>query len=74
VFVVRVVDGELTQVVRGESSGRPDACVKTDPDTFGDLLSGRQPLPAARASGRLAMTGDMRAVQRLLSAVRAGAR
>jgi DNA-binding HxlR family transcriptional regulator len=72
-FVVRIVDGELAEVARRESDTRPDARIETDPTTFGDLLSGRQQLPTARAGGRLTLTGDVRAVRRLLSAVRVAA-
>jgi DNA-binding HxlR family transcriptional regulator len=65
-YAVRVVDGELAEVRRGECSGEPDARVETDGSTFGDLLSRRQPLKAARVR----VTGDSRAVQRLINAVR----
>lgn len=66
-FTVRVANGRLT-VVRGEAS-KPDATVHTDPLTFAALLTRRQRLGEAARDGRLTLTGDADAVQRLLDAV-----
>jgi DNA-binding HxlR family transcriptional regulator len=65
-FVVRVVDGRLVEVRRGETAEPPDARIATDCATFGDLVSGRRRVKDVPG----AVTGNVRAVQRLLNAVR----
>ncbi|GAA4149132.1 winged helix-turn-helix transcriptional regulator [Phytohabitans flavus] len=68
-YRLKVLDGRLVEVARGEAWGEPDARVETDGETFGALLAGER-VAAAQVAGRLAVTGDADAVQRLLDAVR----
>lgn len=63
-FRLTFVDGEL-HAVRAEPD-RPDAAVRTDPDTFAALLAGGSTLAEAEADGRLGLDGDRGAVERVL--------
>jgi hypothetical protein len=70
-YRLRVVGGRLVEVARGEAAGEPDARLETDPATFGALVGGGgERVAAAATAGRVALTGDAEAVQRLLDAVR----
>ncbi|WP_239103646.1 winged helix-turn-helix transcriptional regulator [Microbispora corallina] len=66
-FVIQVAGGDLR--VTRESPSAPDAVLTTDPRTFAELVTGRLTVPEAVARGRLAVTGDRAAVERLLAAV-----
>jgi ubiquinone biosynthesis protein UbiJ len=66
-FTVRVAGGRLT-IARGEACD-PDATVHTNPRTFAALLTRRQRLDQAARRGQLTLTGDAKAVQRLLDAL-----
>ncbi|MFI7678169.1 winged helix-turn-helix transcriptional regulator [Actinophytocola sp. NPDC049390] len=68
-FTVRVTDGELTDVRRGEPT-TPDATVDTDSDTLDDVIGDAQALATAIDSGRLTVTGDEHAARRLFTATR----
>jgi putative sterol carrier protein len=65
---VRVADGELAEVGRGEP-GRPDVVVDTDPDTLDDVLGDDHALTAAIESGRLTVVGDERLARNLFAAI-----
>jgi DNA-binding HxlR family transcriptional regulator len=69
-YRLRVADGRLVEVARGEAPGEPDARLESDPETFGALIGGGERVATAAAAGRLAVDGDAEAVQRLLDAVR----
>jgi DNA-binding HxlR family transcriptional regulator len=69
-FTVRVVDGELAEVSRGEPHEPPDTIVESDPDTLARLLGMDQARTKAIKEGRLAITGNAEAGQRLFHAVR----
>jgi DNA-binding HxlR family transcriptional regulator len=69
-FTVRVADGELTDMSRGEPHDRPDAVVETDSDTLDDVIGDDQALTTAIDSGRLAITGDDQAARRLFASTR----
>ena len=68
-FSVAVDDGTLA-MERGEPRQAPGAVVETDTITFGKLLSGAESIRAATKAGRLEISGDGRAVERLLGAIR----
>ncbi len=70
-FTIRVVDGRLAEMSRGEPQGRPDTVIDTDPDTL-DRVVGMDStvLTGAIDDGRLTVTGDGRAGRRLFDAVR----
>ncbi len=67
-FTVRIVDGRLGQVARGEPQERPDAVIDTDSNTLDELVGKEQTLRKALKEGRLTITGDTDAVDRLLAA------
>jgi DNA-binding HxlR family transcriptional regulator len=69
-FTVRVADGKLIEVRRGEPQ-HPNATVDTDSDTLNCVIGGDEPLAKATKDGRLIITGDTQAGKRLLAAVRA---
>jgi DNA-binding HxlR family transcriptional regulator len=69
-FTTRVVDGRLVEMSRGEPHDPPDTIVDTDPDTLSRMLGAAQARATAVKDGRLAITGDKRAGQRLFDAVR----
>ena len=64
VWTVRTEPGRLT-VEPGEPAD-PDATIRTDPSTLNALLERPQDLDAAIADGRMTVTGDLKAVRRLL--------
>jgi DNA-binding HxlR family transcriptional regulator len=68
-FTARVVDGELIEVSRREPHQPPDATVESDPDTLAHILGVDQARDKAIEDGRLAITGDAQAAQRLFHAV-----
>ena len=63
-FRLTFADGEL-HAVRAEPD-RPDATLRTDPDTFAALMTLRFTLAEAEADGRLSLDGDRAAVERAL--------
>ena len=67
-YVVRVERGRLAELVRDEAHGPVDATVETDIATLLSVQSGEESLEAAAQAGRLMLTGDAVAVQRLLAA------
>jgi DNA-binding HxlR family transcriptional regulator len=68
-FTLRVADGEVA-IQRGEPA-RWDVAIRTDAATFKALVIGGR--PAGEPGDRLETTGDRRALQRLLAALRANA-
>jgi HxlR-like helix-turn-helix protein len=70
-FTARVADGHLVDMSRGEPHDRPDTIVDTDPDTLNRIIGvDRATLTTAINDGRLTITGDNQAGQRLFDAVR----
>ena len=69
-FTTRVADGQLIDMSRSESHDRPDTIIDSDPDAFARVLADGQALTKAIADGRLTITGDAKAAQRLFDAVR----
>jgi DNA-binding HxlR family transcriptional regulator len=69
-FTVRVVDGRLADVTRGEPHDPPDVVLDTDPDTLDRILGVPGALTKAVDGRRLTITGDTRAGRRLLDAAR----
>jgi DNA-binding HxlR family transcriptional regulator len=69
-FTVRVVDGELAEVSRGEPHQRPDTILETDPNTLNDVLGDDRKLAKATKDGLLVIAGDQKAGRRLFEAVR----
>ncbi|WP_238163189.1 winged helix-turn-helix transcriptional regulator [Kribbella capetownensis] len=69
-FTTRVVDGQLVAMTRGESHDRPDTVIESDPDTLARVLVEEQVTKAVE-DGRLTITGDAEAADRLFDAVRA---
>jgi DNA-binding HxlR family transcriptional regulator len=69
-FTTRVTDGHLTDMSRGEPYDRPDTIIDTDPDTLSRNLGEDRALTKAINDGRLTITGDNQAGQRLFDAVR----
>jgi len=71
-FSVRVVDGALIEMRRGEVQGTPDAVVSTDADTLARIIGVPRGLTRAIDDGRVVLTGDREAGRRLFEAVRPG--
>ena len=69
-FTARVADGRLVEVNRGEPHERPDVVIDTDPETVDGILGVDGALAEAVRDGRLTITGDSQAGQRLFEAVR----
>ncbi len=69
-FTIRVADGHLVEMSRGEPHDRPDTIVDTDPETLNRILGGDRAPTRAIKDGRLTITGDKQAGQRLFDAVR----
>jgi DNA-binding HxlR family transcriptional regulator len=65
-FALVVADGALT--ADRQPLPDPDAAIETDTTTLAALLRRRLHLGAARADGRLRMTGDTTAVERVIEA------
>jgi putative sterol carrier protein len=63
-FRIEVAHDEI-EIARG-APDQPDATIATDPNTLTALLWGDQRLGAAQHSGKLAIDGDKRAVERFL--------
>jgi len=64
VYRVRVVDGQLAELARGEAAGQPDALIE------GDRMAVHELIETGTAPGNVTITGDHDAVERLLAAVR----
>ncbi|GAA1598413.1 winged helix-turn-helix transcriptional regulator [Kribbella sancticallisti] len=69
-FTIRIADGQLAEVSRGEPRERPDTVIETDPGTLNDILGADRARTKAIKDGRLAITGDDQAGHRLFDAVR----
>ncbi len=63
-FRIEVANDEIA-IARG-GPDQPDATIATDPNTLTALLWGDQSLSAAQRSGRIAIDGDKKAVDRFL--------
>jgi DNA-binding HxlR family transcriptional regulator len=68
-FTARVTDGQLVEMSRGELRDRPDTVIDTDPDTLAGVLGAERALTQAIDDGRLTITGNTQAGQRLFDAV-----
>jgi DNA-binding HxlR family transcriptional regulator len=68
-FTARVVDGRLTEVVRGQPAGKPDGTLDTDPATLGDIVESNLSTDDAIRSDRLTLTGDDTANRALIDAI-----
>lgn len=69
-YDVRVQEGRLVRVARGEASAGADAVVHADRHGFLDVLNGVTTVRDAVRSGRVTVEGDVDAVQRLVDARR----
>jgi len=69
-FTVRVVDGRLVELRRGEPHDPSDTIVDTDPDTLSRALGADAGLTRAIDAGIVALSGDVRAGRRLFDAAR----
>ncbi|MBB4907694.1 winged helix-turn-helix transcriptional regulator [Actinophytocola algeriensis] len=69
-FTVRVADGTLADVSRGEPHGRPDAVIDTDSDTLDDVIGDDEAFTTAIDSGWLTVTGDDTAARLLFASTR----
>jgi DNA-binding HxlR family transcriptional regulator len=74
VYRLRVDDGRLTELTRGPATTTtttaPDVKVRTTKPVWQAVLDGGEPLAGAVAAGRLSVTGDLDALQRLIDAPR----
>jgi hypothetical protein len=68
-YVLRVVDGALAELARGDAGGRADAMLSGDRERVVAVLDGDDPLADAVAAGRVTVSGDPTVVDRLLRAV-----
>jgi DNA-binding HxlR family transcriptional regulator len=64
-FTVRIADGHLVEMRRGEPHDRPDTIIDSDPDTLSRALVEQEAFAEAVADGHLTITGDDRAGRRL---------
>lgn len=69
-YVVRVERGRLVELRRDEARGPVDAELETDVETLMSVQAGTASLEAAAQAGRLGISGDEQAMQRLLAATR----
>jgi DNA-binding HxlR family transcriptional regulator len=69
-FTVRVEDGRLVELLRGQPTERPDTTIEADPATFTELLARQQTPNHAMKRGDLTLGGDTDAARRLLAASR----
>ena len=69
-YTVRVVEGRLTEVTRGEPRDDPDTTLEADRMTFHAVLTGARSVQAAVEDGDLSVAGDAVAARRLVDAVR----
>lgn len=72
-YTVRVADGRIAELSRGESTGRADVVMRTDLATFRSLLADPTELKAAVKEGRLTLAGDLGTARRLLEGGRRNA-
>jgi DNA-binding HxlR family transcriptional regulator len=68
-FAIRIADGHLVELSRGEPHDPPDTIVDTDPDTLNRIIGTDHALTEAIDDRRLTITGDHQAGQRLFHAV-----
>ncbi|WP_203454548.1 winged helix-turn-helix transcriptional regulator [Jiangella aurantiaca] len=68
VYRLRVEDGRLTELARGPAATAPEVLVRTTKAAWQAVLDGAEPLDDAVAAGRLTVTGDLKALQRLVEA------
>jgi DNA-binding HxlR family transcriptional regulator len=68
-FAVRVEDGELADVSRGEPQ-HPDVVIDTDSDTLDDVIGDDQALTTAIDNGTLTVTGDEQVARHLFASTR----
>ena len=69
-FTTRISNGQLLDMSRGGTHDRPDTVIDSDPDTLARVLDEEQVLNKAINDGRLTITGDDQAGQRLFDAAR----
>ena len=69
-FTTRVVDGQLVAMNRGEPHDQPDTVIDSDPDTLARALVDERLLTEAIDDGRLTITGNSQAGNRLFEAAR----
>jgi DNA-binding HxlR family transcriptional regulator len=69
-FTIRVADGDLVDMSRGEPHDRPDTIIETDPDTLSQVVGDDRAVTKATNDGRLTITGDHQAGHRLFDATR----
>src|SRR5215475_5796099 len=69
-YTVRIRNGRLADLARGEAPANADVRIETDPDTFGELLNRRLRVVGAIRSGRMGLTGDKALAQCLFDHVR----
>lgn len=69
-FTTRIADGRLVEMSRGEPHDRPDTIIDSDPGTLSHVLDDEKAFTEARNHGRLTITGDEKAGQRLFDAAR----
>ncbi|MEV4063719.1 helix-turn-helix domain-containing protein [Nonomuraea dietziae] len=67
-FTLRVADGHLVDVRRGEPHDRPDTIIDSDPDTLSRVLGDHRAFAKAVTDGRLTITGDDQSGRRLFDA------
>jgi DNA-binding HxlR family transcriptional regulator len=69
-FAIRVTDGQLVELTRGEPHELCDTVLETDPDTLSRVLGVDRALTKAVKDGRLTITGHKQDGKRLFDAVR----
>jgi DNA-binding HxlR family transcriptional regulator len=67
-FTIRVADGRLVDMSRGEPRDRPDTVIDSDPDTVSRALGEQAAFAKAITDGQLTITGDDHAGRRLFDA------
>lgn len=67
-YRLRVVDGRLIELARGQADGAPDVVVRTTKVAFQSVLNHEEPLADAVAAGRLTVDGDLWLLQHLVDA------
>ncbi|MEU0478973.1 winged helix-turn-helix transcriptional regulator [Streptosporangium sp. NPDC006013] len=69
VYRVEIVDGELATVARDQGPAPADVYLESDHLTLQSVLSHERSLASAIDDGALTVTGDLKAVRRLIGAV-----